>query len=263
MAPLSDKDLEDLKEARQLLENPGLASRLANMVGTPIEKGMELLPANFSVKIEKATRVAIQKALSIAVDTMDRGVLEPSRDIWHKMAVGATGAAGGAFGLAALVIELPVSTTIMLRSIADIARSHGEDLNSLEARLACLEVLALGGRSSEDDASESGYFMVRTALAKAVSDAVRHIAKAGLANGGAPALVRLISLTAQRFGIVVTEKAASIAIPVVGSVGGAVVNTLFMDHFQDVAHGHFTIRRLERKHGEDLVKREYEKLPKP
>jgi hypothetical protein len=41
----------------------------------------------------------------------------------HKALATASGAAGGAFGLAALPFELPVSTIIMLRSIADIARS--------------------------------------------------------------------------------------------------------------------------------------------
>jgi hypothetical protein len=34
---------------------------------------------------------------------------------------------GGGFGLAALPVELPISTIIMLRSIGDIARSEGED----------------------------------------------------------------------------------------------------------------------------------------
>jgi EcsC protein family len=47
--------------------------------------------------------------------------------------------AGGTFGLAALPVELPVSTTIMLRSIADIARSEGEDLSDPETALACVE----------------------------------------------------------------------------------------------------------------------------
>ena len=39
----------------------------------------------------------------------------------------ASGAAGGAFGLATLPVELPVSTIIMLRSIAAIARNEGEE----------------------------------------------------------------------------------------------------------------------------------------
>jgi hypothetical protein len=57
----------------------------------------------------------------------------------HKAVVTATGAAGGATGLAGAAIELPISTAIMLRSIADIARGHGEDLRSDEVSLSCLQ----------------------------------------------------------------------------------------------------------------------------
>ena len=220
----------------------------------------ELLPANYSEKIQVATRTALEKAFKVAVGTMDSKNTGPSRDIWHKVAVGVTGGVGGAFGLAALAVELPVSTTIMLRSIADIARSNGEDLGNTKAQLACLEVFALGGKSPSDDAAESGYFVVRAALAKAVSEAAQHIAKRGVADEAAPALVRLVALIASRFGIVVSEKAAAIAVPVIGAAGGAAINTMFMAHFQDMAHGHFTVRKLERKYGESLVRREYEAL---
>ena len=51
---------------------------------------------------------------------------------------------------------------------------------------------------------------------------------------------------------------AAQAVPVIGAAGGALINTLFMDHFQDMAHGHFTVRRLERKYGEEVVKLAYE-----
>ena len=66
----------------------------------------------------------------------------------HKALATASGAAGGAFGLASLTIELPVSTIIMLRSIADIARSEGENRSDPEAALSCIEVFALGGRDA-------------------------------------------------------------------------------------------------------------------
>jgi hypothetical protein len=49
-------------------------------------------------------------------------------------------------------------------------------------------------------------------------------------------------------------------IPILGAVGGASINLLFINHFQAAARGHFTVRRLERKYGEELVKREYEKV---
>jgi hypothetical protein len=88
--------------------------------------------------------------------------------VWIAQQSTASGAAGGTFGLAALPVELPVSTVIMLRSIADIARSEGDDLSDPEAALSCVEVFALGGRAGSADASESGYFAVRGVLAKPV-----------------------------------------------------------------------------------------------
>ncbi len=191
---------------------------------------------------------------------MDRDKRVPSSNWWHKLAVVATGAGGGAFGLPALAIELPVSTTIILRSIADIARSEGEDLSCPDAKLQCLQVLALGGKSKSDDGTESGYFVTRTALAKAVSEAASYITNKGLSQHGAPALVRLISQVASRFSLVVSEKAAAQAVPVVGAFGGAAINALFIDHFQDMGRGHFIVRRLERLHGQEKVRQLYDAL---
>jgi EcsC protein family len=159
-----------------------------------------------------------------------------------------------------LPIELPVSTVIMLRSIADIARSEGEDLSDPEAALSCVQVFAMGGRAGSDDASESGYFAVRGMLARSVTEAARFIAERGVIREGAPILVRFITLVASRFGVVVTQKVVAQALPVVGALGGAAVNYAFIEHFQDVARGHFTVRRLERIYGKDLVRTEYERI---
>jgi hypothetical protein len=176
----------------------------------------------------------------------------------HTIAAGAMGAVGGAFGIPALAAELPVTTTIMLRSIADIARSEGHSVRTPRTQLACLEVFALGGPGRGDDASETGYFAVRMALARAVSEAAEHIAFRGMASEGAPALVRLVTAIAARFGIPVTQKILAQAVPVVGAAAGATINVLFMQHFQDAARGHFTVLRLEDVYGADSVKRAYE-----
>ena len=101
---------------------------------------------------------------------------------------------------------------------------------------------------------------MRALLANSVSDAAKHIAQKGLSQKSAPAIVRFISALASRFGIVVSEKVAAQAIPVIGGIGGLFINTVFMDHFQDMARGHFTVRRLERKYGKDPVRQEYDKL---
>ncbi|MFH2218622.1 MAG: EcsC family protein [Pseudomonadota bacterium] len=257
---IAEQDFIDLRYAKTLLETPGLAAKITGLIGAPIEKGMELLPAKWSEAVNNGTRTALEKALAFAVSTMDDRTGRASSNMLHKMIVAATRGAGGAFGLAALSVELPISTTVMLRSIADIARSEGERIIELEARLACLEVFALGSRSNRDDASETAYFAVRSALSKAVSEAVQHIAEKGLTQKGAPAIVRFIGQIASRFGVTVSEKLAVQALPVLGAAGGALINTLFLSHFQDMARGHFIVRRLERTYGPEIVRREYEKL---
>jgi hypothetical protein len=73
-------------------------------------------------------------------------------------------------------------------------------------------------------------------------------------------LTRLISKIASRFGIAVSEKAAAQAVPIVGAIGGGLINALFMDHFQNTAEAHFSVRQLERVYGTDAVRTEYERL---
>lgn len=229
------------------------------MLGTPIEKGFSLLPDNWRDKVGIATRDALMIALNGALFTMDSDTKE-AYPRWHKFAAALSGGVGGAFGLPALVIELPVSTTIMLRSIADIGRSHGEFLTTAESRISCLEVFALGGPSKHDDFSESGYFAVRGALARAVTEASEYLAEKTIIEEGAPALARLIAVIAARFQVQVSEKAAAMAIPIIGAIGGGGINLLFIDHFQDMSRGHFSVRKLERKYGADLVRTTYESL---
>ena len=76
-------------------------------------------------------------------------------------------------------------------------------------------------------------------------------------------MVRLLSAIAARFGIVVSEEAAAKAIPIVGAASGSIINVLFINHFQDMARGHFIVRRLERKYGTDMVREEYLRMATP
>ncbi len=257
---MTPEHIEQLRKARQLLKNLSLTAKITNAIGKPIKVGIKLFPDKWSEIINDATKKSLGTALDAALMTFGKKGQLKSRDIWHKIAVVASGAGGGAFGLPALVIELPVSTTIMLRSIADIARSEGEDISLAESKLACLEVFAFGGRTSKDDAAKAGYFAVRASLAKAVSEAAEFIAEREIAKEGAPVIVRLISKIATRFSLNVSEKAAVQAIPALGAVGGALINLAFIDHFQDIARGHFTVRRLERICGTKIVQSEYRKL---
>ncbi len=99
-----------------------------NLSGTPIEKGFEHLPAKWKGIVQKATEKSLEKALDFAIQTMNDRTRSASSDKTQKILVFATGAGVGFFGLPALTIELLVTTTIMLRFIADIARSEGEQI---------------------------------------------------------------------------------------------------------------------------------------
>lgn len=258
---LDAASLDELARARALLENPGLAAQLANLVGAPLEYVMEKrLPAPATKLVNSLVRKALQQSLRAAVATLDKAAAPPPRTRTHTVAAAASGAAGGAFGLPGLVVELPLTTTLILRSIAEIARAEGEPLDDPATTLACFEVLTMGGRARNDDGTESGYFAARAVLAQQVAAAAEYVAVHGLVGKGGPLIVQLLSAIASRFSVNVSQKLALQAVPVVGAATGAALNTLFMRHFQAMARGHFTVRRLERQHGVEAVRRAYEAL---
>ena len=261
MDRLSKDEIAQLRRAKTILENPGVAAKFSALLGSPVEAGMKMLPRRWQKAVHTATEAALMKALDVAVKTLGTRRPTTSSDRLHKLGAATSGAIGGAFGIAAIGLELPVSTTLILRSIADIAAAEGEDPRHIETKLACLTVFALGStRDDRDNAAESAYFAARSALATAVTEASKYLAEKGLAKGGAPALVRLIALIGSRFGVVVSQKAAAQLIPVLGAAGGAMINTIFIGHYQDMARGHFIVRRLEKIHGAEPVRLAYENL---
>jgi hypothetical protein len=256
---MQEDDIQALRTALAALEHPRLAARLAEIAGKPIELFSRALPQTASKAIAVASTQALNTALRVALRTMQNEPKAASSYL-HKALAATSGAIGGSFGLAALPIELPISTVIMLRSIGDIARAEGEDLHDPKTALNCLQVFALGGLKGEVDAANSGYFAVRGLLAKSVAEAARFIVDRGVVAEGGPVLVRLIAQIASRFGVVVTQKLAAQAVPVIGALGGAVVNYAFINHFQEIARAHFTVRSLERRYGKDAVRTAYNKL---
>ncbi|HTA30728.1 MAG TPA: EcsC family protein [Candidatus Cybelea sp.] len=260
ISPLSRSEMSDLARAKKLLEKPCLAMRLANYIGSPLEKGFAMLPRNWNEIVNKAARAALIKALGLAVATLGKRPRRGSREFFHKILAGTSGGIGGAFGLAALPVELPISTAIMLRSIADIARSEGHDLSNIETKLSCLEVFALGCDNASPVESQSAYWATRATMSQALSEAASYLASKGVVRETAPAIARFIAQIAARFGVIVSEEMAAKAVPVLGAAGGGIINVMFIGHFQDMARGHFIIRRLEALHGEARIRAAYEQL---
>jgi hypothetical protein len=247
-------DQAALEAAVRNLEQPRLAVQLAAYAGKPLDGAIKMLPrANGT--LHRTVHKAMLECLTIAIDSRDGQDFAPSA--WRAKALtGLTGGVSGFFGGALLPFELPLTITLMLRAISDIASDEGEDLRDLESRMACLQVFALSDRRSDSGAA-LGYYAARAALSKLTIQLVTTLGERATLDASAPVVSRLVGELVGRFGFVLSERAAASAVPVIGAIGGATLNVLFMDHFERLARGHFSIRRLERAHGAEVVDRLY------
>ena len=248
-AILSPVHRRALRTAVLLLERPDFAARLGEFTGKSATRFLRMTPPALEARITRAAEAALRNALAIAVRSLDN---RPGHKSASFALAGVGGAVSGFVGGSALALELPLTTALILRAIAEIARRHGEDLSRLEARMECVSVLGLSAGNSFDGPN-IGYFAARAALSRLIVDASSIIVQRGAVAATAPALGALAAGVAPRFGIIVSERAAASALPVLGALGGATLNLLFIRHFQRIAHGHFTIRRLERRYGSEVV----------
>jgi hypothetical protein len=259
-ADMPSKDIDDLTRAVWLLEKSSLPARLASVVGSPVERLLARLPAEANEVMRLTVHTALDYGMRAALLTLGRADAGPTgwqwldetltRDWAAKASTMLAGGVGGAAGLAGTVVELPITTALILRSIAQIGLGEGENVASEEFKTSCLSVLAMGGRSPADDATESGYYAVRVAVADAIVQA------AGMSL--MDLFPRIAVKVGQKFGAAATVKLSAQAVPIVGGLAGATINLVFMDHFQDKARGHFIVRRLERAHGAEPVRACYD-----
>ena len=239
-----------------MLESPNLALRIADYAGAPVNRVLSLLPRAADAGLMKAVEAAMLRCLRTAIESLNDTQRRRPATLLSSMAVGVTGGVGGLAGIGALPVELMVTTTLMLRAIADIARHNGEDLRELEPRLACLQVFALGSRPAGVRA-DVGYFAARALLSRITSNAAGRLMERGALQLSGSMMNGFLAEIVSRFSLVVSDRIAASAVPVIGAVGGATVNVIFMNHFQQVARGHFAVRRLERHYGAEVVRRHY------
>src|SRR5690554_2247642 len=270
----SEQDYRDLEMAVALLEAPSITAKLSNLLGSPIESLVAKLPGAVSRKLHGAVEVALHKSANAALWSLQNKPSQHASTKLHKLYAAGSGAVGGVFGFSALFIELPISTTIMMRAVADVARSEGFDLQDFAVKRACIEVFALGGNTEGDDGTDTGYYVTRsftasvvTHLSKPLADIAAKQATAAAGRGFSMApqqaavwLAALIETVASRFGVVITNKFAAQAVPIIGAVSGAAVNALFTNFYQDMARGHFTVMRLEEKYGPEQIKAAYQAI---
>lgn len=246
--------LDELRAVAALYDDAdGLLIRLATWAGERVESAAGKLPDAWQARIAEATDLALRQSYDFAFSTqgdpaaasassaLSRVLAWAEGETWHVIATGVTGALGGLGGIATTLIDLPVTTTLILRSIQQIASGYGEDLADPAVRAQCVAVFGLAGPLAKDDAAEVGLFTSRLAL-----------------NG--KVISEMLKLVLARYSIVVGEKVLAQATPVLGAFAGGAVNPAFTSFYQTMAHVHFRLRRLERDHDADQLRACFERI---
>jgi hypothetical protein len=236
---LDDESRRDLRDAlNRLDQGRGVIVRLADLIGGAVglagRFGIRRMGVSRALqgKVSGIAEAALARAYDVAILGLERE--PPQRAERTRTAVIASGAASGFAGLAGFLPDATFVTLAIMREIARIAAEQGENLADEDTRRACLEVFAFRSEADADE-SELGYFSAR------------------LVFQGRP-FTLLLSEVAARYGLVLGEKFAAQIVPVVGAVAGAALNAAFLAHYRNLAIAHFTIRRLERRHGQEAVR---------
>ena len=227
--PPFDAEIAALARAYGRANGPVMA--LVNRLGGSVESQLALLPDRVRQKIERVTALALRAAHGVA------GVGAKAPDIGPRgamLAAMATGAVGGAGGLATSIAELPVTITVILHAIRREAQAAGYDPDDLAIRAACLQVFAAGSPLAGDDGVNSAFLSARLTLT-------------------GPAIQRVIATVAPRLAAALGQKLLAQAIPVLGSVAGAALNAGYLSYYREVARIRFALMRLSEVHGAEPV----------
>lgn len=199
---------------------PGMA--LMSKLGQHADGLAEYIPKG----AQQSLHVATEKALHTAIKAADLShKVLPSEDArLTRLVAVAMGAAGGVGGIGTALAELPLTTTLFLRSIQAAAKSEGFDPKAENVRFDSVRIFASNGPLSSDE-SDLAFMAARMAV-------------------GGPTLQALATQVAPKLAMVFGKKVAAQALPVMGAVAGASINTIYATYYREMAHVHFGLRRL-------------------
>lgn len=249
----SDLEIEELKAiAKIYVDASGIVIKTSAWIGNKAEVITKLMPDGLQNYIGyiadyalRGSYTAAEKTQSDPVSTnlINRILKRAEGEKWHKIASAVSGAAGGLGGITTVAADLIATTTLAMRSIQQVAASYGEDITDEEVRLNCLAVFGLGGPLAEDDEVETVLYAARMTL-----------------TGNS--LAEMLKLVLPRFGVVVGEKIMAQSVPFLGAAAGAIINPVFVGYYQQMAHVHFRLRRLEQHHDPDEIRACFERIMK-
>jgi len=197
--------------------------RLLNILGGGAEDLLQRLPKPLRGTVD----VAVQQALHLAVRgaAQSRRLVPDQPSQTNRWVSTTMGMVGGAAGLPGALVELPATTTFLLRSIQGVAVEYGFDPDAENVRFDAIEVFAAAGPLAHDDGADTGFLTMRL----------------GLSGAG---LSQLIAAVAPRLAVALGPKLAAQMVPVLGAVAGGSVNYVYAGYYQEMAHVHFALRRL-------------------
>ncbi len=209
--------------AKRYEQAGGVGINVLNLIGGQADNLIDRLPNAVRSNLETATVKALNHAMKAAHSSRQ---YVPDQKSWlNQAASAAMGAAGGAGGLPTALAELPVTTTLLLRVIQGVAVEHGFDPDAENVQFDCVQVFSAAGPLSGDDGADLGFLSARMALSGRAMQAV-------------------IAKVAPKLAVVMGQKLAAQAVPVLGAVAGAATNYAYTSYYQDMAHVHFGLRRL-------------------
>jgi hypothetical protein len=266
-----------IQEAASFLEKPSALVKATDWLGKPLDKLQNCLPEPLQQLVKQALNHALKSALQAAIKTLPTTLTSQARSwddaheltrriAWrHTAAVTTTGAIGGVLGTAALLVELPLTTSLILRSISSMAQEWGHDLRQPDVQLQCLYVFTLGSpKTNADDEMDAAYISARLAYHGLIRELASFISTHSLKDvlltlekGSLPALVKFASLFVPALERTLLRGALSKGIPVISAVGSAALNAGFCQYFTRAARYHFGLMHLEAIHGAEAVHDHY------
>ena len=229
--PGPDLDMEITALAYAYGRANGPFVKLVNRLGGGVESQMQRLPASVRAELERAVAQALNKAHGLAAVGRRAPDLGPRGATYAAMA---SGAIGGAAGLAGSLVELPVTITVMLHAIRSEAAAAGYDPDDPQVRLACIEVFSAGSPLRGDDGVNTAFLSARLAM-----------------TGGT--LQKVLAVVVPRLAVVFGQKLAAQAVPVLGALTGAALNAAFLNYYREIARIRFRLLRLSEVHGAEKV----------
>ena len=214
--------------ARRYLNAGGIGMDVLNMIGIKAEFLLDRLPTSVRTRMDRITLAALNRAFDAA--SLSRGLLTERGDWFNRMLSTTSGAVGGMAGIAGAALEMPLTITLLLRAIMDIAAEHGIDPDSDIARREALTVFAAAGPLNSDEGADLAFLAARMSIT-------------GQTVQG------LIARVAPKLSASLTQKLAAQAVPVLGAVAGGAINYSFTRYYQEIARVNFGLLRMSRESG--------------